>query len=348
MADEKDDRASMGGKARAKRLSPERRTKIAVEAAEARWGKLRVAEHSGVLRIGDLMLPCSVLEDETRVLSEAGFTKALGRARSGTAWLRGNDPGARMPHFAPPRNLISFIGEDLAKELAEPIKYRSVKGGKVGYGVDAKLIPAICEAWLKARDAGVLNAQQEKTAARAEILMRGLARIGILALVDEATGYQAIRDQNALSKFLSAYVARELRQWVSTFPRSFFEQLCRLKGIPFPKDMRLPQYFGHIINDLVYDRLAPGVKDELQRINPVVSPKGRRKHKHFQWLTENIGNPKLLHHLGRLDGLAHGFGSGEYDSYYQAVCRIIPKDNGPLFAHAIAERKRLRAGNATG
>ncbi len=251
-----------------------------------------------------------------------------------------------MPHFAPPKGLISFVGEELASELLKPIKYRSAKGGTVGYGVDAKLIPGICEAWLKAREAGKLSKQQLKTAERAEILVRGLARVGIIALVDEATGYQSVRDQDALAKFLSAYVAKEIRQWVRTFPRSFFQQICRLKGIPFPEDMRLPQYFGHIINDLVYDRLAPGVKDELQRVNPIATKGGRRKHKHFQWLTENIGNPKLLHHLGVLDGLAHGFGDGEYDRYYQAVCRVLPKDHGPLFEQAVAERKRLKAGPA--
>jgi hypothetical protein len=349
MADELEKRASKGGRARAAALSPEERKKIAVEAAEARWGKLPVAEHSGVLRIGELELPCSVLEGGKRVLSETGFSRALGRARSGSPWLPGADPGARMPHFAPPKRLISFLDADLAKELLEPIKYRSTIGGKVGYGVDAQLIPGICEAWLKAREAGALNAQQLKTAERAEILVRGLARVGIIALVDEATGFQAFRDQQELAKFLEHWVKKELRKWVRTFPREFFQQLCRLKGTPFPEDMRLPQYFGKIINDLVYDRLAPGVLDELNKVNPVLES-GRRRHKHFQYLTEDVGHPKLLQHLGTLIGLAHGFEDGEYDRFYERVDRVLPNHHSlPLWLQANdLPRRRLPAAKTSG
>ena len=130
----------------------------------------------------------------------------------------------------------------------------------------------------------------------AEILVRGLAATGIIALIDEATGFQDHRAKDYLVRFLERYVAKEWRTYVRTFPVGFFKQICRLKGVPFREDMRRPQYFGHIVNDLVWDRLAPGLKDELRRVNPT-EENGRRKRKHFQYLTNNIGHPKLLHHL---------------------------------------------------
>lgn len=47
----------------------------------------------------------------------------------------------------------------------------------------------------------------------------------------------------------------------------------------------------------MYDRLAPGVLEELKAVNPK-RESGRRKHKYLQWLTSNIGYPKLREHLG--------------------------------------------------
>jgi hypothetical protein len=39
-------------------------------------------------------------------------------------------------------------------------------------------------------------------------LLRGFARVGIIALVDEATGFQRDRTKDALSKILEAYIAK--------------------------------------------------------------------------------------------------------------------------------------------
>jgi hypothetical protein len=135
-----------------------------------------------------------------------------------------------------------------------------------------------------------------------EILVRGFARVGIIALVDEATGYQEARTRDALAKILEAFVAKELKKWVRTFPLEYFKQLCRLRGVAFSPAMKLPQYFGRLTNDVIYSRLAPGVLSKLREKNPVTES-GRRKHKHFQWLTENIGNPKLLEHLAAVVAL---------------------------------------------
>jgi hypothetical protein len=100
--------------------------------------------------------------------------------------------------------------------------------------------------------------------------------------------------------------------------------------------MRLPQYFGKIVNDLVYDRLGPGIREELDRLNPVTE-NGRRRYKKFQYLTESIGHPSLLHHLGQLIGLAKAFEDEEYDRFYARVNKALPvQETLPLFAQASA------------
>jgi hypothetical protein len=95
----------------------------------------------------------------------------------------------------------------------------------------------------------------------------------------------------------------------------------RLRGMDYSSDtVQRPRYFGLLTNDVVYDRLAPGVLEELKRVNPK-DEVGRRKHRHFQWLTSNKGYPKLREHLGavvatmRLSGDWHDFMT-KLDKYY--------------------------------
>lgn len=290
-----------GGKARAIKLSSEERKEIARSAARARWGTkadpVRVATHEGEMSFAGVMIPCAVLEDGTRVLSERGVTKGFGLKRAGSNWQKKDESGARMPVFASANNIKPFIDKDLEVALKSPILFASqASKGNVAHGVEAELIPRVCEVWLRARDAGVIKPQQIHIVAQADLIMRGLARVGIAALVDEATGFQDDRDRRALSLILEKFISKELRKWVKTFPLDYYKELCRLRGIPFSASMKLPQYFGHLTNNLIYSRLAPGVLQELRDRNPVED--GRRKHKHFQHLTNDIGHPKLLQHLG--------------------------------------------------
>src|SRR5262245_39982160 len=72
--------ASLGGKARAQRLSKQERAEIARNAAAARWGNqpLPKATHAGELTLGNITIPCAVLEGGTRVISGRGMTTAIG------------------------------------------------------------------------------------------------------------------------------------------------------------------------------------------------------------------------------------------------------------------------------
>src|SRR5690606_34477435 len=81
-----------------------------------------------------------------------------------------------------------------------------------------------------------LPARYEKMVDAADVLMRGLASVGIIALVDEATGFQRDRTADALAKILEEFIAKELRPWVQTFPDQFYEHLFRLRGMNFPRD----------------------------------------------------------------------------------------------------------------
>ncbi|MEX0856245.1 MAG: P63C domain-containing protein, partial [Gemmatimonadota bacterium] len=192
------------------------------------------------------------------------------------------------------------------------------------------------EVWLDARQEGVLGPTQEQIAAKADILLRGLAHVGIIALVDEATGFQAVRARDALAKILEAFVTEALQKWVRTFPPAFYEELFRLRGLEYPpKGMKMPQYFGHLTNNIVYDRIAPGVKAELKRVTPR-DETGRHKDKLFQRLTEDVGHPRLREHLASVIALMRV--SPDYETFDAHLNKALPKWDETLpipFAEAL-------------
>jgi hypothetical protein len=157
----------------------------------------------------------------------------------------------------------------------------------------------VSDLYLKAREDGKLLKSQENTAKKAEILVRAFAKIGIIALVDEVTGYQKDREKNDLAKILEAFVAKELQPYIKTFPSDYYEQLFRIYKLPYPpvnnKGWR-PSFFGNITNDVVYQRLAPSVLPELKKL----TSKEKKKTYLHQWLTDDIGHPKLREHLASI------------------------------------------------
>ena len=244
------------------------------------------------LVIGDVEIPCYVLEDETRVLSQSGMFSGLGLARRG---LVKTDTGAQLPRFAASKAINPFISSDLRHGLTSPVVFKI--GGSNAYGFPATILVDICQAVLMARDAGTLNPQQKALAQRCDLLMRGLATVGIIALIDEATGYQRVREKRALATILERFIAEELQAWTRTFPIEFYRQICRLKKWPEINAIKRPSVIGRYTNDIVYKRLAPGVLEELQRLNPVIPDRKHRLHKHHQWFTPDWGHPELQKHL---------------------------------------------------
>jgi hypothetical protein len=285
--------ARLGGEARAERMTAEERSRSGRLAAEARWGRsATLAPYVGVIVLGDRSIDCAVLEDERRLINQTAMNAAF--ERTGGA-RRG--PGAQGLPLLSPLNLQSFITPELRKIGESPIAYRLPSGARA-LGYPAEILPLLCELYLEARQEGRLRKNQEPIAAAAEILLRGLARVGIEALVDEATGYQEVRAKNALAKILETFVAKELQPWIRTFPDDFYAELFRLRNLDYPYGtVRRPQYFGHLTNDLIYRRVAPGVLEELKRVTDR-NDAGQPKHKYFQRLTTNVGYPKLREHLG--------------------------------------------------
>lgn len=329
--DGKNESKVKGGLARAESLSPTTRSEIAQKAAEARWGSgLPRALVDGQISIAGKIIDCAVLENGKRVLTQETFLMAIGRsgrpkAGTGIMLLDG------MPSFLAAENLNAFITDEL-RHSTTPLAYLSISGRK-SYGYDALLLPMVCEVYLKARDEKALHYTQKNVVRICDLLTRGLARVGITALIDEATRYEELKDKRELNRILEAYIAPELRPYMPMFPHEFFKQVYRIHGWDYKGNgaTQSPRYVGKFINKYVYEQLPPGVLPELQKKNPVTES-GRRKHKNSQFLTEETGVPSLDKQVSNIMMLMRiakdkkeflDFFKRAYDEYYQRRLPLV-------------------------
>jgi hypothetical protein len=246
---------------------------------------------------------------------------ALGRARQakGRQHYRGD---VNLPAFLTAQNLKPFISSAL-EVTSSQIEFITTKGTRA-FGYSADLLPEVCDVFIKAERAGALKQNQEHIAERAHIIMKALAHVGIAGLVDEATGYQEVRDKRALQAILDSFLRSELAVWAKRFPDEFYEHIFRLRGWTWKgRGVNPPQVVAHYTKDIVYHRLAPGLLDELEARNPVV--KGRRRAAHTSWLTEDVGHPALAQHLHAVITLMRVTPDGEWDRFLDMLNIALPK-----------------------
>jgi hypothetical protein len=334
-----------GGHARAAALSPESRSEIAKKAAKQRWGAASepvdntprvLKSFKSKLEIAGAVIPCAVVMGPMgiqRVLSETGVTNAVLGDRSGASKRKkkaATESGAPLPLFVAPSQLKPFISEAMIEGPLTPIDY--LDGTRMVRGYDASILAAVCNVWLKAREAGALQDQQLDKAMKAEILTRALAETGIVALVDEATGYQSVRPQNALQSYLELVIRRELAAWAKKFPDEFYENIYKLKSWTWP-GMSKNRYsvVANYTTNLIYDRLGPGITEELIKKTPK-NDRGYRPNRLHQWLSEDIGDPMLATHMHSILmfqrlAIANGYG---WKRFLHMVDQVLPKKGSTL------------------
>ena len=251
---------------------------------------IKIATAYGILKIGDTELDVSVLDNGDRVITHSAVFRALGRDP------RGNSRIDQIPAFMDAKNLQSLISSDL-QYLIKRVPYLD-KNGKEKEGYKADILPLVADLYLKARDAGVLVTTQIDTAKKAEMLIRSLARVGITALVDEATGYQYERERDELQKILKVYISEELLKWEKRFPDDFYKEIFRLNGWDFTVSgiKKRPGVIGKWTNTLIYNELPTGILQELKEN----TPKHARYH---QRLTPDIGQPNLMAQIYKVIGI---------------------------------------------
>ncbi|MDZ8187114.1 MAG: P63C domain-containing protein [Nostoc sp. ChiSLP02] len=155
------------------------------------------------------------------------------------------------------------------------------------------------------------------------MLLAACSKVGLVALIDEATGYQYEREENALQVKLKAFIADELRNWEKTFPDELWEEFGRLTNWSKPLRYR-PKWWGKLVMELIYHALDPDVADYLKTHKP--PPRyGRNYH---QWFTGDYGLKKLIPHIYQVIGIAKTCST--IQELREKVAHYYGKDNHQL------------------
>lgn len=300
-------------------MSVEERKASAKQAAEARWQKARkreleaetsesdseitplessmpIARHRGVLNIVGLEVPCYVLDNGDKI---------VGRT-SATELLTGIKGGGALEKYLAVKALEPFINSALVLERMVPFRLLEVEGlERASKGLPADLLIEICQGFVSALQATMnpdspfprLTERQRQMAMQASIFLSACAKTGLEALIDEATGYQYERAEDALQVKLRAFIADELRAWEKTFPDELWQEFGRLTGWSGNLHSR-PKWWGKLVIELIYDTLDQDVAKYLRENRP---PAGVHWHRQ---LSDNVGIRALVSRCYEVIGMA--------------------------------------------
>ena len=95
------------------------------------------------------------------------------------------------------KGIRSVIDENLWAKIENPIVFKPLISD-LGHGYDADVLVDVCKAVIRAAEKDKLTTSQDPLVAQARILLQAFAKVGVAALIDEATGYQKIRSPDAL------------------------------------------------------------------------------------------------------------------------------------------------------
>ena len=311
------DRASKGGAARMKNLSRAERQALASQAAKARWKKVKnqadkgeagigepraddlpEARYPGVLNLAGVEIPVYVLSNGQRVIARIAATRVLAESKTRQADLES---------YLRVESLKPFL--DVESVRARMVTFRQKEVEMLNQsvmGLPSDLFIDICRAYVSALDASTnpesgvsLTDRQKEIAIRAGMFLAACAKVGLDALIDEATGYQYLRPEDALAIKLKLYLEEEMRKWEPTFPDQLWEQFGRLTNWKGRIHQR-PKYWGKLVMKLIYEYLDPDVAQWL-RDN---APKPQKGQNYHQWLTSQYGLRKLVEHIWVVIGIA--------------------------------------------
>lgn len=291
--DDKRKAGQIGGARRAEILAPERRSEIARQAAESRWGgrPARVLHKGNFKEEFGIDVDCYVLDDaqKTAVISQRGMGQALGMSERGNA----------LPRFLSTKVMSDHLGAEIREKIENPLKFQSSTGGAgpTVHGFDVTLLIDICKAVMEAEAAGKLSSPRYTNIARqAHVIVSASAKAGIKGLVYALAGYNPSAEE-VIAAF-KLYVQEEAKKYEPEFPNELYQEWYRLYDIPVLSRGK-PWHFKYLTVNHVYHPLAASGGNVLALLRALKAKGGDQKAKLFQFLNQ-IGARALRIQLGRI------------------------------------------------
>jgi hypothetical protein len=255
-------------------------------------------KYQGKLNIGKVEIECYVLESGTRVLSRRGIQKCFG--------FSSGDSGDALPKLLKNNDFVEKVSPEKSGVLSNHLEFkRQGAGGSAPktFGYEAETLIDIASIFSKASEQGILPEKFSLQLQMSNMILRAFAKVGINAVIDEATGFQYDRKYDALRVLLDRYIEEEARKWIKEFPDDFFKQLDRLYNNNETTSRNRPIYYGKFINTYIYNPLESGkVLKGLNKVNPK-NEKGQRKNRQHQHLSSDLGLQQMRLQMGKVMSL---------------------------------------------
>lgn len=244
---------------------------------------------TGTLSFGGIEVDCYNLDDGRRVISQ----RAIVRLLTGGGHKGGAKPGNL-------RRFLDRIPHESAENLVEPnseVEFL-LPSGTAAIGRDAEWLVDLCNAYVDAALDGRLRKNQLHLAANARAIVSACAKTGIAALIDEATGYQYVREHGILGDIFARALRAEASGWKRTWQDETVDALCRTFRIQ-RAGREFPAPLLGVVGKLYRTLLGSEIHDELRRRNPG----GSERDIHTQWMSDET--LRALHdHLHVIEAFA--------------------------------------------
>lgn len=213
------------------------------------------------LDFGGTTLEVAVLDDGTRAITGRGVLRLL---------------AVKLDNFG--RFYDRIASKSAGLTLRSRVTFKTIEG-PIAHGIDAVDLASFCGAFTDLALAGELHPKQRPIQARARVVEVALRNIGIVALIDEVTGYQSTRPERELQERLRMYLRAEPAAWQRAIPEDLYVLVCGLYRWAYTRGQALrPQGLAGWTWRFVYQFLPAEVRGELRRVNPTPHLSGPRHH----------------------------------------------------------------------
>ena len=285
--------------------------------------QIPTTDFTGEIKIGNSRIPCAVLYPETNPIRVIVQREIVGL-------LTGTKKGG-FERYLKPKNLQKYLPVKFKdKPLSDCVQTFKYKG-RLAQAFEGSDLIDICQMYMRARTDKNLLETQIPLAVQSEIIVFAFAKTGIIATIDEVTGFDTVRERLAKNNLLEKYITEEIRKLYRQFPDKFYQLIFKLNGWSYDEKSikKRPGIVGKWTNEIIYCRFQKGILGKLQEKNPVLNT-GHRKYKHYQFLTKEIGIPELQQYISNAIFLMEA--SSNWRNFWRLLARATGKEyQGDIF-----------------
>ncbi|MFT3794338.1 P63C domain-containing protein [Flavobacterium sp.] len=284
------------------------------------------------LKIGNIELPCFILDNRQAVFTKNGLQKALGYDGKSEDWLF---------DFLGSINKFYPIQGELFEAFENPILFEvTAKDGNkiVCNGMATYILLMTCQTIVNAKADGYLSVGQLKHARAAQAIAQFASQYNLNEAVAQASGFNFAKESGKtyLEQFLVRQTNDPAYHWVHTFRDAFFDALLQQQSLEWVDLRDKPQEISRLLYETIFSRIPDNLLNELRSNKPKRSYRRNGK-------VSDTEHPALKEYLSEILSLLKA-AADNWTIFLQLLNRIHPKKNNtelqlehPVAVPAISE-----------